>query len=90
MRSGAAVMLQQALPYVAGSHADDRVLPRIVGQGAAEHFHADDPLLEGIETPCERLLNDMPQELTASMASLKGCAFENFLHVQPEIRDFFL
>src|SRR5882724_5004222 len=75
------VVLKQTFAYVAGSHANDRVLARVVGGSSPEQINPDRSLLQGLEIARDRLFHNMLEKLRAAMASPKCRARKYFLEM---------
>lgn len=68
------IMLGQPLSDFIRRHANNGVLTRIEILRELEKLHADGPLLEASARPAERVLDDVLQELPASLAGTECSA----------------
>src|SRR5208282_5360526 len=89
VRSGnvLAVVLQKALADVAGGDPNNGIFACVVGRGPAKQFDPNHSLLEGVKVAYERLIDNIGEELRASMAASKGFAVDDVAKMLAQCRD---
>ena len=71
-RSRVAVVLQQALAHVAGGHADDRVVGRVIRHRAAEQGDSDTALPQIRRLAVQRLFDNVLEKCLAAVAAFES------------------
>jgi hypothetical protein len=61
-------MLEQTLPNITCSHANNCILTRVVGGRAAKELNADETFLEQLEVTGQGLLHNVFEKLPAAVA----------------------
>lgn len=78
---GLAIVLKEPPANIAGRHADNGILRRVVSCRFAKHSDADAALPQLFEFSAQRLLDNVLQEFLAALAALEGGAIANMIQV---------
>ena len=77
------VMLSELFPYFIGRHADYRVLTGIEIRRKLEELNSDRALFESAARPGNRVLDDVSEELPASLAVAKRGTLQQTIEFRP-------
>jgi hypothetical protein len=77
------VVLGELLSYFIGRYADNRVLTRVEIRWKVKEFHPDQAFFERAARPADRVLDDVLEELTASLAVAKRNAPQQAIQLRP-------
>jgi hypothetical protein len=76
------VVLGKLLAYFVGGYADDGVLTRIEVLRQVEEIDSERAFLESAPCPAERVLDDVLEELTASLAIAESSARQQAIELR--------
>jgi hypothetical protein len=77
-------VLQKALADVARRDAHDCVFTSVIGRGSSKELNTDHTFFQGLEIPCDGLLDNINKELPAPVTSSESGAFDDFFQVLPQ------
>ena len=78
-------MLSELLSYLIGRHTNDGVLARIEVLRKLEEFYADRAFFESAGRTADRVLDDVLQELPASLARAKRRTLQQTIEFRPHV-----